>query len=178
MSGMITSTHNSKVQLVRALLGRVKERQKQSAFVAEGVRLVEEALASAWTFRFVLHAPGLNPRARGLVRDLAAAGVELVPVTAEVMQSLSETEAPQGILAVLEHQPLPIPAPLSFIVILDSIRGIWEACCGPPRRRVCRPPSCPQERPMRSPRRWSEPGWERTSACRSGHWTGTGSACT
>jgi TrmH family RNA methyltransferase len=122
MSGMITSTHNSKVQLVRALLGRVKERQKQSAFVAEGVRLVEEALASAWTFRFVLHVPDLNARARGLLRNLAATGVELVPVTAEVMQFLSETEAPQGILAVLEHQPLPIPDPLSFIVILDSIR--------------------------------------------------------
>jgi len=119
---MITSTHNSKVQLVRALLGRVKEREKQRAFVAEGVRLVEEALAAGWTFRFVLHVPDLAARARGLLRDLAAAGVELVPVTVEAMQSISETETPQGILAVLEHQKLPIPEPLSFAVILDSIR--------------------------------------------------------
>lgn len=119
---MITSTHNSKVQLVRALLGRVKERQKQDAFVAEGVRLVEEALASGWTFRFALHVPDLTGRARALLGDLAAAGVELVPVTAEVMKSISETEAPQGILAVLEHPGLPIPQPLSFVVILDSIR--------------------------------------------------------
>jgi TrmH family RNA methyltransferase len=122
MSGMITSTHNSKVQLVRALLGRVKERQSQHAFVAEGVRLVEEALASGWTFRFVLHARDLPVRAQGLIRDLTAAGVELVPVTAEVMQSISGTEAPQGLLAILEHQPPRIPEPLSFVIILDSVR--------------------------------------------------------
>ena len=36
---MITSAQNSKLKLVRALLGRAKERRAESAFVAEGVRL-------------------------------------------------------------------------------------------------------------------------------------------
>jgi TrmH family RNA methyltransferase len=119
---MITSIHNPRVQLARALLGRGKERQEQGAFVAEGVRLVEEALASGWAFRFALHVPHLTGRAQELVGAMTAAGVELVPVTAEVMQSISETEAPQGILAVLEHRPLRIPESLSFVLILDSIR--------------------------------------------------------
>ena len=39
---MITSVHNPKIQLVHSLLGRPKERREAKAFVAEGVRLVEE----------------------------------------------------------------------------------------------------------------------------------------
>jgi hypothetical protein len=40
---MITSNHNSKIKLVRALLSRARERREAGAFVVEGVRLVEEA---------------------------------------------------------------------------------------------------------------------------------------
>jgi TrmH family RNA methyltransferase len=45
---MITSNQNSKIKLVRALLGRSKERREANAFVAEGVRLVEEAVKANW----------------------------------------------------------------------------------------------------------------------------------
>jgi tRNA G18 (ribose-2'-O)-methylase SpoU len=41
---MITSDKNPKIQQVRALIERSKERKKQAAFVIEGVRLMEEAL--------------------------------------------------------------------------------------------------------------------------------------
>ena len=40
---MITSTQNPKLKLVRALQGRAKERRETGAFLAEGIRLVEEA---------------------------------------------------------------------------------------------------------------------------------------
>jgi len=119
---MITSTHNSKVQLVRALLGRARERHEQNAFVIEGVRLVEEALAAGWTFRLVLHTPDLTGRAGELVRSLAAAGVDLEPVAENLMGSISETETPQGVLAVLEYKPLPVPRKLIFVLIPDAIR--------------------------------------------------------
>ena len=52
---MISSSQNPKLKLVRALLGRAKERREAGAFVAEGVRLVEEAVNSNWGFRFVLY---------------------------------------------------------------------------------------------------------------------------
>ena len=42
---MITSTQNPKLKLARSLMGRPKERHAARAFVAEGVRLVEEALS-------------------------------------------------------------------------------------------------------------------------------------
>jgi len=119
---MITSAHNPKVQLVRALLGRAKERQNQGAFVAEGVRLVEEALASGWTMQYALHGPHLAGRAQSLLDAMTEAGVELVPVSAEVMQSISETETSQGVLAVLGHRLLSLPEPLTFALVLDTVR--------------------------------------------------------
>jgi TrmH family RNA methyltransferase len=119
---MITSTHNSKLQLVRSLLGRSKERRESGTFVAEGVRLVEEALLAGWSFRFVLAGESLNERGIGLVADLQSHQVELVFVADSLMQSLGETETSQGILAVLELSPLPIPPSLTFALILDQIR--------------------------------------------------------
>jgi TrmH family RNA methyltransferase len=119
---MISSTHNPRIQLVRSLLGRSKERRDTGAFIAEGVRLVEEALAVDWPFRFVLASESLSERGRILVANLQARGVDVETVADNLMQSVSETEASQGLLAVLDHFSLPIPDKPSFVLIPDSIR--------------------------------------------------------
>lgn len=119
---MITSTQNPKLKLVRGLLGGPKERRETGAFVAEGVRLVEEALAAGWPFRFALYSPELTRRGHELVDKLSAAGVDLEPVSENLMQTISETETSQGILAVLSLTNLPIPNLPTFILIPDSIR--------------------------------------------------------
>lgn len=119
---MITSNQNSKIKLVRALLGRAKERREAGAFVAEGVRLVEEAVNANWKFRFALYDKTLSERGRLQVENLSAAGVDVEEVSASVMKSISETEAPQGILAVLETNQLPITNRPNFILIPDQIR--------------------------------------------------------
>jgi TrmH family RNA methyltransferase len=119
---MITSTHNSKIQLVRSLLGRSKERRETGAFVAEGVRLLEEALAAQWPFRFVLVGESLGERGKALVADLQSRRVEIEIVANNLMQSVSEAETSQGLLAVLDCSLLPIPPSLSFALILDQIR--------------------------------------------------------
>ena len=66
---MITSSHNPKVKLIRALTGRAKERRENGAFLAEGVRLVEEAFSAGWDFRFVLYTDGLSQRGLDLVQS-------------------------------------------------------------------------------------------------------------
>lgn len=119
---MITSTHNPRIQLVRSLHGRSKERREAGAFLAEGVRLVEEALAVGWPFRFVLAAESLGERGRLLVASLQAHGVEVETIVDNLVKTVSETEASQGLLAVLEPSPLPIPKDPAFILIPDSIR--------------------------------------------------------
>src|SRR5450830_768846 len=104
--GMITSTHNTKMQLVRDLLGRPKERRETGAFVAEGVRLVEEALAAEWPFRFVLAGENLSERGKALRADLKSRGVDVEIIANGLMRSVRGTENSQGILAVLEASQL------------------------------------------------------------------------
>jgi len=119
---MITSSQNSKIKLVRALLGRVKERREANAFVIEGVRLVEEAADGKWLFRFVLYDETLNERGKSLIERLIGRSVEVDQISSSLMQGLSQTETPQGILAVILMIDLPIPTAPSFIVIADQIR--------------------------------------------------------
>jgi TrmH family RNA methyltransferase len=119
---MITSSHNSKIQLVRTLSGRARERQESKAFIAEGVRLVEEALAAKWPFQFVLASENLSQRGRTLVANLRSQQVEVELAADHLLQSAGETESSQGILAVLDYFEIPIPASLSFVLILDQIR--------------------------------------------------------
>lgn len=119
---MITSAQNSKIKLARALLGRAKERRDASAFVAEGVRLVEEAVKNDWKFETVLYDKSLSERGMLQVEWLKARGVDVEEVSESVMKALSKTETPQGILAILQISLLPLPSSPEFILILDQIR--------------------------------------------------------
>ena len=119
---MITSSQNPKLKLVRSLMGRPKERREANAFVAEGVRLVEEAVNAGWKFQFALFSDGLSDRGKELVNRLKANQVEVDEVAGDLLQKLSDTENPQGILGVLEFNQLPIPDNLNFVLIPDQIR--------------------------------------------------------
>lgn len=119
---MITSSQNPKVKLVRTLLGRAKERREAGAFVVEGVRLIEEAYARNWKFQFALYDSSLNERGSSLIEHLLARDVDVEEVSEHVMKLLSDTETPQGILAVLEFNPFPNPDAPDFILIPDQIR--------------------------------------------------------
>ena len=125
---MISSNQNPKIKLARALIGRprsirgVKERREAEAFLAEGVRLVEEASAANWSFRFVLYSDELSERGKKLVEKLEDKKIDVEKVESRLLQSLSETETSQGILAILNDSRIPIPESPSFILIPDSIR--------------------------------------------------------
>ncbi|CAG0954329.1 23S rRNA (uridine(2479)-2'-O)-methyltransferase [Anaerolineales bacterium] len=119
---MISSPHNPKLKLIRALQGRARERREAGAFVVDGVRLVEDAVNSNWKLRFALFDETLSERGRAQVESLRSRGVDAEEVSASLMKSLSETETPQGILAVLELTNLSIPNLPTFVLIPDQIR--------------------------------------------------------
>jgi TrmH family RNA methyltransferase len=101
---MITSKSNPKIKEIR-LLKQGKHRQVRGEFFAEGIRLVEEALRSAPLFLQIVYSPKLeeNPRGASLL-SLARRrlpGVEWIYVSDEVLDSLSDTQSHQGVLAVL-----------------------------------------------------------------------------
>jgi len=121
---MITSPHNPRIKLIRALAGRPKERREAGAFLAEGVRLVEDAFAASWPFQFVLFSADASNRARKLVEQIRFSGIEAEEVSPAVLRTASETETTQGLLAVL-HLSDARPAssdPFTFILIPDQIR--------------------------------------------------------
>ncbi len=119
---MISSPHNPKIQLVRSLLGKRSDREAQSAFVVEGVRLTEEALAAGWEAKLVLYTDELSERGKILLPRFQAAGVQVEEVPPALLGNLSGTETSQGILAVISRRNLPLPPALDFIVIADGLR--------------------------------------------------------
>lgn len=83
-------------------LRRRKARERQSLFVAEGVRAVEELVRSPLAIRGILTAPQLAdaPRGAQLIADIRAAGLESIAVSDAEFRSAAETESPQGVIGI------------------------------------------------------------------------------
>ena len=109
-------------------LRRRRARERHALFVAEGVRAVEELLASALTVRGLLVAPQLvdAPRGAALLDSARRRSIELSPVDEREFASAAETDSPQGVLAIgeipgrrLADLQLPTSARL---VVLDAVQ--------------------------------------------------------
>jgi RNA methyltransferase, TrmH family len=109
-------------------LRRRRARERHELFVAEGVRAVEELLASHVTVRGVLAAPQLGeaPRGATLLDAARERNVDITYVDEREFASAAETESPQGVLAVgeiprrrLEELDL---AGQARIVVLDAVQ--------------------------------------------------------
>jgi TrmH family RNA methyltransferase len=118
----ITSAHNPKVQRVRTLLEKRKEREAQQVCVVEGVRLTEEALAAGWPVETVFYSSQLSARGQELLEGLETARAELIEIPPSLMDNLAGTETPQGVLAVFAVRPPPLPDQLDFVLIADNLR--------------------------------------------------------
>ncbi len=117
---MITSIQNEKIKLAKALQGAAKIRRKEGLIVLEGARLVRDAMLAGNKPSFLLTTTTFHDEAVfGLAR---ARGVELLDIDDVVMQHVSDTQQPQGILGVFPMPKAALPGPLERILILDSIR--------------------------------------------------------
>ena len=118
---MITSVRNPKVQEIRTLQNRAKERREAGAFVVEGVRLAEEALQSGWGIHQALYTKGLSERGLQLVETLIKRDIPGEEISESVMKAASDTKSPQGILLSVELRQLPLPDHLDLVLILDGL---------------------------------------------------------
>lgn len=121
---MITSLKNDRVRLVRALQERRRVRQRERRFVVEGIRLCEEAARAGLRPHFVFYTDQArqDERALALLLQWEHAGVPCEEVSSEVMEACSDTETPQGLLAVVPIPELPFPPNPAFALILDRVR--------------------------------------------------------
>lgn len=99
---LITSLSNPLVKQVRALRQK-KARRESGLFLVEGIHHVGEAVEAGWELESVLYAPDLltSNFAHDLITRL---DFTPQPVTPQVMDSLSDKENPQGILAIARQK--------------------------------------------------------------------------
>ena len=109
-------------------LHRRRGREQRGLTLAEGVRLVEEALTTRLRIQLALVSPALEASARGraLKTDLAAAGAAPIEVSDRELEQLAATEHPQGVLLVIEPLRWTLsqvsPASRRPVLILDRVQ--------------------------------------------------------
>jgi TrmH family RNA methyltransferase len=119
---MIRSVQNPKIQWVRKLQSQSRQRREVGAFVIEGVRLVEEALLAGWDAQMVLYTEDLSQRGMELVEQFKQKAVLVEQVSLPVMRAASDTQSPQGILALITQREQQPPDEPDFLLILDGVR--------------------------------------------------------
>ena len=102
---LITSVTNPLIKRVRSLEQR-KFRQREGAFLVEGIRPVWQALESGAPVELLLVAPELltSPPALQLIESRPGAGTRIVSVSAAVFSSFAVREHPSGLAAVVQTQ--------------------------------------------------------------------------
>ena len=97
-SETITSRKNSLVQRARS----VRDGRERDLVFVEGVRLCEEALRASVEFEFVLYTRSLTDDSRGasLLESLRRVCQQTHAVSADVLESVSDTKSPQGVVAL------------------------------------------------------------------------------
>ncbi|MBG0787179.1 MAG: RNA methyltransferase [Anaerolineaceae bacterium] len=123
MAEYISSPNNPKIKLARALQTHPRGKQSDLAFIAEGVRLVEEAASVGWPVEFILFDETLSERGQALIEEFATRGIrDIYEIPPSLMADISGTETPQGVLAVLKLQTLPLPKEPTFLILVDQVR--------------------------------------------------------
>lgn len=119
---MISSIHNPKIQRIRDLLSHPQSRRTQKVFVAEGVRLIEEALRSGYIPEELYYSDQLNQRGMDLISRVKPSASNVEILDHNLLGRLSDTETSQGILCTFPINETARPPKADFLLILDSIR--------------------------------------------------------
>ncbi len=120
-------THREE-KLLKGLAQR-RIREAEGCFLAEGVRLVEDLLASAIPARLLVYSSSLEDSARGrmLLEAAERLRVRAQPVSDAELARLADTQTPQGVIAVAETPrsrlgDLAVERDPSVILVLDAVQ--------------------------------------------------------
>lgn len=127
---MITSTSNQQMKQLSALLKKSKERKEKKVFVVEGTKMVSEAPADKVKAVYVSESYEKNPENKTLLKELQEtcdkyqAVYEIVADS--VFKSVSDTQTPQGIMAVVSMPEYALEKLLdgdqTHLLVLESIQ--------------------------------------------------------
>jgi len=124
MNDRLISRSNPLVRRIRSLASDGAARRSECSLIAEGVRLVEEALGAGAPLELALVSPRLRltERGRRLRERLTGLGTRLVETTDAILDSVSDAQTSQGILALVRWDgpsgaPFPPPDPAAIWVV-------------------------------------------------------------
>lgn len=127
---MITSTSNQQLKAVSALLKKSKERKVTKSFVVEGTKMVMEAPARCLKAVYVSESYAKNVENQVHISELrercSAYQLTFEVVADSVFKSVSDTQTPQGIMAVVAMPEYSMEQLLdgerTHLLILESIQ--------------------------------------------------------
>lgn len=117
---MISSPNNATVRRIRRLRKRA-ERAKRKAFIAEGHRAVQAALAHGHHPEILLHTTAGAKRHRQLIIDAEDAGARVLEATERVIAVLSSAANPPDVVAVLA-MPEPVSSGSGPLLVLAGVK--------------------------------------------------------
>jgi len=108
---LVTSLTNPTVKAVRALHLR-KERDASGLFVAEGLKIVTEAVELGRAPKILMYGKeaGAHPLLKKAVQATLAARGEVIEVTHDILAKVSRRDNPQAVVGVFEQVFTPIEA--------------------------------------------------------------------
>ena len=127
---MITSTSNQQMKQVSALLKKAKERREKKSFVVEGPKMVLEAPAAQLRAVYVSEFFEKNPENKAVLMELQKKCEQVKAVfetvADSVFKSVSDTQTPQGIMAVVSMPEYSMEQLLkgdkTHLLILESVQ--------------------------------------------------------
>ena len=107
----VTSLTNPTVKAARALHLR-KEREVTGLFLAEGLKIVTEAVELGHAPRILLHGPDArdHPLLIRAAKAAAAGGGEVIEVTRDILEKISRRDNPQTVIGVFAQVFTPLEA--------------------------------------------------------------------
>lgn len=123
----ITSLANPIVKDIRGL-ALAKNRKESGLFLAEGLKLVADAVESGWRIRTLVHAGAVEgqPLVRKLTAATHAAGGSVLSVSGAVLEKISRRDNPQTVLGVFEQRLMAAdairPAKGDLWIALEEVR--------------------------------------------------------
>ena len=128
MTEIITSQHNKFIKLAASLKLK-KYRDELGLFIVEGVRLVEEAAHSNWLVETCIYTSQAlqQERVQEIITDLQAKNCRMIEVPAIIYDKITDTKAPQGIMAIVQKYSYQLSDVLAsgqkpFFVVLDELQ--------------------------------------------------------
>ena len=102
----VTSPSNPLVKGIKALSLK-KNRDREGVFLAEGQKLVADALESGWDVKTLVYAKSLlddehqRPRVENLAATVRARGGDILTVNEKILSSITRRDNPQMVVAVI-----------------------------------------------------------------------------